>query len=577
MFNNQSAYNVAFICYGIYNTTQLSNFMSIPENTLIALFKKSGKIKADELNNAKNVATHLGCSISDVLLGRGLLTEDEYGQSLSKYFNIPYVDLKKKEIGFEILNLIPEDFATEKNVIAFDKRDNDIFIAVEDPKDLELIETVKKMIGARHVRVSLSTAQAIRDAIKTYKISGKALSDETLKEDPEESAVSLINKLLDKAVREDVSDIHIEPLEDKMLVRFRVDGVMHDEGAYHKSLHASAVARVKILSDLKLDETRLPQDGQFEFKTKSGDKVSLRVSTSPTVYGEKTVLRVLKSTIAHFNLEELGFLPEDLEMITRSIEKTHGMFLVTGPTGSGKTTTLYTVLGLLNKSDVNIITIEDPVENKINRVNQIQINPTINLTFASGLRSLLRQDPDIIMVGEIRDHETSIIAVNAAMTGHLVFSSVHANTAAGVIPRMIDLGTEPFLLASTLNMVVAQRLVRVLCQKCKKQVPLDKTVKARLSDLKSEINPITLKKLTTNFIPQGCPTCFNTGFKGRIGIFEILPIDENIKELMVEKASAQKISTEAKKRGLKTMLEDGIIKVSKGQTSLQEVFRVVSQ
>lgn len=551
--------------------------MTLNDTNLIALIKKSTKIPSEELSNAKKVAMHLGCSVADVLLGRGLLTEEEYGHALSSYFNTNYIDLRLHDIKPEVLNLLSEDFATERNVVAFDQKDGEVFIALTDPKDLDLIETVKKTIEARKVRVFLSTPHAIRDAIKGYKITSKIPDDDIPKEASDESAVGLIGKLLEKAVREEASDIHIEPLEDKTLVRFRVDGVMHDEGIYHKSIHPAIVARVKVLSDLKLDETRLPQDGQFEFKTKSGTKISFRVSTSPTVFGEKTVLRLLQNTVAHFNLEELGFLPEDLEIITNSIERTHGMLLVTGPTGSGKTTTLYTILGLLNKSDVNIITIEDPVENKLNRVNQIQVNPAINLTFASGLRSILRQDPDIIMVGEIRDRETSVIAVNAAMTGHLVLSSVHANTASGAVPRMIDLGIEPFLLASTLNLVVAQRLVRVLCVKCKKKANLDSASKKRLSDLKETISKSVLKNFKNNYEPVGCPNCFNTGYKGRIGIFEILPVDSGIKDLIVEKASGQKLAFEAKKRGLKTMLEDGIIKVEKGLTSLQEVFRVISQ
>ncbi len=534
-------------------------------------------MSTDDLNEAKKTASHLGCSIADVLLGRGVLSEEEYGKSLSNYFNTTYIDLRGKEISPSVLNLIPEDFAVERNVLAFDKDQTDIYVVMENPKDFDLVETVKKTIGSRRVKVFVSTPNRIRDAINAYKLDRGNLSNDEVNESSEDSAVALVSKLLDKAVREDASDIHIEPLEEKTLVRFRVDGVMHDEGIYHKNMHSSIVARIKVLSELKLDEARLPQDGQFAFKTRSGEKISLRVSTIPTSYGEKCVMRILRSTVAHFNLEELGLLQEDLEIITRAIEKTHGMFLITGPTGSGKTTSLYTVLGLLNKPDVNIITIEDPVENKINRVNQIQVNSAINLSFASGLRSVLRQDPDIIMVGEIRDRETSVIAVNAAMTGHLVFSSVHANTAAGVIPRMIDLGTEPFLLASTLNIVVAQRLVRVLCPKCKKQVPLDTITKLRLKNLKDSVNPSILKKLKTDYLPQGCASCFNTGYKGRIGIFEILPIDEELKEIIVEKASAQKLSQIARKKGFKTMLEDGIIKVIKGSTSLQEVFRVISQ
>lgn len=549
----------------------------ISDKTLIDLIKKGDLVSASELTNAKKVADHLGCSISDVLLGRALITDSDYGKLLSSYFGVPYIDLTNFDVEDDILNIIPETLSAERNVVSFDKKGDDVYIAVEDPKDLDLIETIKKTIGTRKVKVFISTPTAIRNVIKAYKQLRERTEVKTVEDEKEESAVSLVNRVLDRAIRQDASDVHIEALENKLLIRLRVDGVLHDEGIYPKSLQAPVIARVKILSDLKIDETRLPQDGQFNYKTKSGEKVSLRVSIGPTVYGEKCVLRILRTTISHFNLEELGFLTEDLEMIEKSIQKTHGMFLVTGPTGSGKTTTLYTVLGLLNKPDVNIITIEDPVENRIHRVNQIQVNSSINLTFANGLRSILRQDPDIVMVGEIRDKETSIIAVNAAMTGHLVFSSVHANTAAGVIPRMIDLGSEPFLLASTLNMVVAQRLVRILCPKCKHEEKIDSMMDKKLKDLGKNVNSTLLKKLKTNFASGGCSHCFNTGYKGRIGIFEILPIDDDLKEMIVSRTSSQKISNEAKKKGFKTMLEDGIIKVIKGDTSLEEVFRVISQ
>lgn len=551
--------------------------MTITESKLIDLIKQSGLADQDEISNARRVSQHLGVSMAEVLLGRSIINEEQYGQLLSKHFGKPFINLNNLEFDSDTLNLIPEEFATEKNVIAFNKENQTVHIALEDPKDFDLIETVKKTIGARNVKVFVTTAHSIKESLKAYKTSKKINIDEDVVESSEDSAVALVNKIIEKAVREEASDVHIEALDNKMLIRLRIDGVLHDEGVYHKNLHAATIARIKILSDLKLDETRLPQDGQFAFKTKSGESISLRVSTTPTVKGEKCVLRLLKSTIAHFNLEELGLMKDDMEKVAKSIQKTHGMFLVTGPTGSGKTTTLYTILGLLNKPDVNIITIEDPVENKINRINQIQVNPNINLTFASGLRSILRQDPDVILVGEIRDHETAQIAVNSAMTGHLVFSTVHANSAVGAIPRMIDLGMEPFLLASTLNMVVAQRLVRVLCPKCKKLKELSSTERSKLKEYKDSISPKIMNKLKKNYIPVGCQFCFNTGYKGRAGIFEFLNINDHVKDLIVEKSSSQKIAAEMKKNNYKTMLEDGLDKVINGTTSLQEVFRVISQ
>ncbi len=551
--------------------------MNLNDNNLITLIKKSGLVDPFDLQNAKSSAAHLGVSLPDVLLGKALISEEDYGKILAEYFNSEYVDLKTLDIKPEILNIIPEDIASEKQVIAFNKEGDYVYLASADPKNIEVIEMIKKVIGTRRIKLFVSSPNTIREAIKSYRKAQGVTGVESSRDSAEESAVPLINRVLEKAVREEASDIHIEPLEENLLVRIRVDGVLHDEGIYEKALHASVVARIKILADLKLDEQRLPQDGQFSFKTKSGDKVSLRVSTSPTVYGEKAVLRVLRSTVAHYNLTELGFTKNDLDVVQKALEKTHGMFLVTGPTGSGKTTTLYTILGILNKSDVNIITVEDPVENKINRVNQIQVNSGINLTFASGLRSILRQDPDIIMVGEIRDKETANIAVNAAMTGHLVFSTVHANNASGVIPRMVDLGAEPFLLASTLNLVLAQRLVRVLCPRCKVKIELTPLAKRKMEDVKAFVSSDIYKSVKMNYSKKGCQYCFNTGYKGRIGIFEILPISENIKEMIISKASAQEILTVARKAGFRTMIEDGFIKVADGRTTLEEVFRVISQ
>ncbi len=551
--------------------------MSINETNLISLIKKTGLIDPIDLQNSKSSAQHLGVTLADVLIGKGLLTEDDFGKILAEYFNSDFIDLKAIDIKSEILNIIPEDIASEKQVIAFDKNGEYVSLATSDPKNLEVIEMIKKVIGSRRIKLFVASPNTIRDSIKGYRKAQGVSDDKQYSESTQESAVPLVNRVLEKAVREEASDIHIEPLEEGLLIRIRVDGVLHDEGMYEKSLHASVVARLKILSDLKLDEQRLPQDGQFAFRTKSGDKISLRVSISPTVYGEKAVLRILHSTVAHYNLTELGFTQTDLDVVQKALEKTHGMFLVTGPTGSGKTTTLYTILGILNKSDVNIITVEDPVENKINRVNQIQVNSAINLTFASGLRSILRQDPDIIMVGEIRDKETANIAVNAAMTGHLVFSTVHANNASGVIPRMVDLGAEPFLLASTLNLVLAQRLVRVLCPRCKVKVPLTPLAKRKMDDVKAFVSPDIYKSVKMNYQKKGCQFCFNTGYKGRIGIFEILPISENIKEMIINKSSAQEIWTAARKTGFRTMTEDGFLKVANGQTTLEEVFRVISQ
>jgi type IV pilus assembly protein PilB len=552
--------------------------MSINEKTLKNLLKKNNLVGNTDLENSAKVANHLGCSIVDVLIGRDLLTEEDLGKLLALHYKTEFIDLNRYDIDISALKLIPEEFAQSYGVVAFRKNNDTVHIALEDPHELEIIELIKKTIGkSNKIIPCVATKIGIKNALKLYSSRLAKDVDETKVELTESSPVTILEKLLEDAVQEEASDIHIEPMEEALLVRFRVDGVLHDEKLFDKSLHPSIVARLKILTDMKLDETRLPQDGQFSIITKRNEKVSFRVSVIPSVNGEKVVLRLLESALTRFNLEELGLLPEDQEIATKALHRTHGMFLVTGPTGSGKTTTLYTALGLLNSPEVNIVTIEDPVENKIKRLTQIQVNSQINLSFASGLRSVLRQDPDIVMVGEIRDHETAVIATNSAMTGHLVFSTVHANTAAGAIPRMIDLGVEPFLVASTLNMVIAQRLVRVLCPKCKREAPLSLIVKDKLDGVKDNVSKDILKMLKNYYEPVGCNACHDTGFKGRIGIFELIIVDGQIREMIAQKATSDEIEKSVRRTGAKTMLEDGIIKVAKGATTLDEVFRVISQ
>lgn len=552
--------------------------MALSDALIRQLVLKNKLILKKELDSALSTARHLGCPLIDVLIGRNIIQDEAYGQILAKYYHVKFIDLFRAYIPLNVIHLLPESFAIANNVIAFARSDRVISLAMLDPKDLGTIELVKKTIGSSiQITPYVTTEKGFREGLRVYKKDRKLTGAQAdVPSSAPTSAVTTIEHFLDEAVRDDASDIHIEPLDTEVLVRLRIDGVLHDHMNLPRSMHAALIARIKILSDLKLDEQRHPQDGQFSYQTKAGKKISLRVSTMPTVYGEKAVLRILHDALTTFQLEELGILPEDLAVVEKVIRRTHGMFLVTGPTGSGKTTTLYTILGLLNKTGVNIITIEDPVENRIRRVNQTQVNPLINLTFASGLRSILRQDPDIIMVGEIRDNETAVIAVNAAMTGHLVFSSVHANTAAGAIPRMTDLGVEPFLLSSTIHMVIAQRLVRVLCPKCVVPTPVSALLSKWLNDTYIDIDPAIRAQVTTNYEAKGCAYCRRTGFKGRIGIFEILDVDSDIRAGIVEKRSSDEIAKIAREKHTKTMLEDGLIKVAKGMTTIEEVFRVIS-
>jgi len=553
--------------------------MPIAQTTLKNLIEKSGLVSKADLLLALTTARHLGCSITDVLLGRDLITEQDLGNILAKYYRVKFVDLLSLKIPSKILNLLPEQLAASHGVIAFSRKGNRVLLAMEDPRNLDALEIARKTIGSG-IRLipQVALSRGIKESLKLYKERERDSGEEETVVSPQKlsSPVRTIEQFLEDAIRDESSDVHIEPLSTQVLVRFRIDGVLHDRLTLPKDMHAPLVARIKILSELKLDEHRLPQDGRFPFQTKRGDRVSLRVSVIPTVYGEKVVLRILEDTLTKFTLEELGLLPEDQEIIRRIVDRTHGMFLITGPTGSGKTTTLYTLLGMLNKPGVNIITIEDPVENRVRRVNQIQVNPAVNLTFASGLRSILRQDPDIIMVGEIRDAETAVIAVNSAMTGHLVFSTVHANTSAGAIPRLLDLGTEPFLLASTLNMVVAQRLVRIICPECVQEIPLSPLVQRKLDEADRIVSRSIRRRLKSNYQAPGCPHCSFTGFRGRTGIFELLLVDEDIQDLIVSKAASGVIWKSARNKGSKTMLEDGLVKVVKRITTVEEVLRVIS-
>ncbi len=549
--------------------------MALSELLTRQLLLKSKLVDKATLADAWESARHLGCPLADVLIGRGSISDEAYGAVISKYYRVKFADLPRIRIPQHVLNLIPESLASSYQAISYARDGNTVSVATTNPKDLEVIELIRKTIGGVRIVPSYGTPAGIRSALELYKKERKSLPSE-LPSQSGASPVASIEHLLETAVRDNASDIHIEPLDTETLVRSRIDGVLHDEAHFPRSMHAPMIARIKILSDLKLDETRHPQDGQFSFQTRSGKKISLRVSTIPTVYGEKAVLRILHDAITTFKLEELGLLPEDLRILEKVLRRTHGMILVTGPTGSGKTTSIYTILGLLNKPGANILTIEDPVENRIRRVNQMQVNPLINLTFASGLRSMLRQDPDIIMVGEIRDRETAVIAVNAAMTGHLVFSSVHANTATGVVPRMTELGVEPLLLASTLHLVLAQRLVRILCPKCKSKIPLSPVIESWIADAGDKIDPAIGEKLTVNYQARGCAACHRTGFTGRIGIFELFDIDDEMRQMIIDHSGSDALWKAARKKHAKTMLEDGLLKVINGTTTIEEVFRVIS-
>lgn len=584
--------------------------MHIDERQLESFIVDSGLVSAKELEALKKTAPEGVASIGDTLVAKGFLTTDDLRRAQAYILGIPFVDLKNQKMDFGILSLIPEPIARNHNIVAFKKTASTLEVAMLDTEDLTAIDFVKKKTGLK-ILPRLTDDESMRWALLSYQKTLKAefgdliqkeagtlktvfqgegeaeAGEADLKKLAEDfPVVRIVDTLLKHAIIQDASDIHIEPEENQVLVRYRIDGLLHDAMVLPKNTAAGITARIKVLSSLKLDEKRLPQDGRFKIDAE-GEKVSFRVSTLPTYYGEKTVMRLLRENASGFTLEGLGFHGQGLEELHRSLNLTTGMILATGPTGSGKTTTLYTMLDILNTPDVNISTIEDPVEYQMNRVNQTQVKPEIGLTFANGLRTLVRQDPDIIMVGEIRDNETAALAINASLTGHLVLSTLHTNSAAGAIPRLLDMKVEPFLLVSTLNIVIAQRLVRKLATLKTKHF-LNKEelenlgtivdLERMLELLKSE--KIVEKNATWEKVPFYRPVAgkdSEDGYQSRIGIHEVFKVTPTIKELIMKGATAGEIEEQAKKEGMMTMLEDGIFKAVQGTTTIEEVLRVVSE
>ncbi|HVT75332.1 MAG TPA: ATPase, T2SS/T4P/T4SS family [Candidatus Paceibacterota bacterium] len=582
--------------------------MYIEESQLKQFISDSGLVSKKDITDAQTEAKAKKTGLGEILVNHGKISEDDLRKMQAYILGIPFVDLKGQKIDFAVLSLIPEPIARNHNIVAFKKEASALEVAMLDTDDLSAIDFIKKKTGLR-ISPRLTDTESIKsvllqyqkslkaefgDLIKNETATLKALSEELgtgksgddLKKMAEDlPVIRIVDTLLKHAIIQGASDIHIEPLEKELLVRYRIDGLLHDAMVLPKEAEMSITARIKVLSNLKLDEKRLPQDGRFKVEM-NDEKVSLRVSIMPTFYGEKTVMRLLRESVSGFTLEHLGFHGPALERIHDATRLATGMILATGPTGSGKSTTLYTVLDILNQPDVNIATVEDPVEYQMPRVNQTQVRPDIGFTFASGLRSLVRQDPDIIMVGEIRDNETASLAVNAALTGHLVLSTLHTNSAAGSMPRLMDMKIEPFLLASTLAVVIGQRLVRRLADN-KDLKPL---TKAELGALGKVVDLDRILKLLReekvigpsegwDKVMFGAPRVEgdNDGYKGRVGIHEVLKMTPTVKELIMKGATSAEIETQAKKEGMITMLEDGIFSAAQGLTTIEEVLRVVSE
>lgn len=569
----------------------------------------SGLVSRKDIDAAEKVAAEEKRSLAEALVSSGIISEDDLRRVESYVLGVPFVSLKEMKIPFEVLSMIPEPIARTHNIVAFKKSEDTLEVAMLDTADLPAIDFVKKKVGLK-ILPRLTDTESMKIALLQYQktlkdefgdliakessalkvvadAGGEEVSEADLKKMAEDlPVVRIVDTLLRHAIIQGASDIHIEPMENELLVRYRIDGILHDAMSLPKHAAPTISARIKVLSNLKLDEKRLPQDGRFKMEM-DGQKVSFRVSILPIFYGEKIVMRLLRETRSGYTLEGLGFHGQALEGMHTAMKGTTGIILVTGPTGSGKTTTLYTVLDLLNTPDVNISTIEDPIEYQMPRVNQTQVRPDIGFTFANGLRSLMRQDPDIIMVGEIRDQETASLAINAALTGHQVLATVHTNSASATVARLIDMGVEVFLLVSTLRVAVGQRLVRRLTEskesytlsasereELAKHVDMDRILEV----LKKE--NVVKSNATWNSVPFYKPqggSDADDGYKGRIGIHEVLNVTPTIKELVLASATADAIEKQARKDGMLTMAEDGIYKAALGQTSIEEVLRVVSE
>lgn len=569
----------------------------------------SGMVSHAAYSDAEREAEKQKTTPEDVLVRKGLVSEDDMRRMQAYVLGVPFISLAKEKILYDVLALIPEPIARTHNVVAYKRTDRELEVAMLDVEDLQSIEFIKKKAGLK-ILPRLTDAESIKHVLLQYQktlrdefgdlIKRESASIEAIPLDGDEGAseadlkklaedvpvVRVVNALLKHAIIQNASDIHIEPMEEEVLVRYRIDGILHDAMRLPKNAGSSITARIKVLSGLKLDEKRLPQDGRFKMAIDT-EKVSFRVSLLPTYYGEKTVMRLLRENGGGYSLEGLGFHGDSLERLHKAMKQTTGMILTTGPTGSGKTTTLYTALDILNTPDVNISTVEDPIEYQMARINQTQVRPEIGFTFARGLRALVRQDPDVIMVGEIRDNETAALAVNAALTGHLVLSTLHTNSAAGAIPRLIDMDIEPFLLSSTVRVIIGQRLVRRLCgEREEYHLPQEEieslasimNIEAVLRSLREEgVVKKTDKIDTIPFYRPKPSEDAPDGYKGRAVINEVLTVSPTINELILARASSDAIEKQARSEGMLTMAEDGLFKAAQGITTVEEVFRVVSE
>jgi len=550
-----------------------------------------GALTQKQLQEVTELQKKQGGRLLNLLLERKIVSDQDMMIGMARCLNTPPVTLAKMHVPQEVMDLIPKEMTQTYKMVAVARLGKKLYVAMADPLNVLALDELRRERPNLEIIPLITTEKAVSDFLNAATTQVKEGIDEILKDvdvsevevaketqeeinldkliegSEEAPVIKLVNLMLVQAIKDRASDIHLEPFEKQLRLRYRIDGVLYDSTAPPKALQASLTSRIKIMSSLDIAERRLPQDGRFRIKI-AGRDVDLRVSLLPTVHGEKIVMRVLDKSSLNPSLDALGLDPDDLAKFKAAIDAPHGMILMTGPTGSGKTSTLYAVLTQLNTPDVNIVTVEDPVEYQMLGINQVQVKPEIGLTFASGLRSILRQDPDIVMVGEIRDSETADIAVKAALTGHLVLSTLHTNDAPGAIARLVDMGIEPFLVSSSVLMVCAQRLVRKICPHCKEPFPVPPDVIKRLG-----LNPDEVAS-TTFYRGHGCSRCKETGFMGRMAILEVLQVSEAMREQILHNTSAQVIRELALKEGMKTLKMAGLLKAKDGLTSLDEVLRV---
>lgn len=605
--------------------------MRIADSLTEKLLKAAGKVTDDQLADLRKQEAKEKKPLQDLAIKAGLVTEKDLTKLYADEIEVPLIELNAKDIKREVLKLLPERIARQYHAVVFDVDNNETkLVAMEDPDDIQALNFLQKQLG-NNIRVYITTSSLLQAALDHYRENGqigteltKVISSEDEGEEVEEASeedvaedspiAQTVNLVIEYAVNAGASDIHIEPREEFVLVRYRIDGVLREVNKLPRKMVGALVSRIKILSNLKIDEHRAPQDGRFKVQV-GGGLYAIRVSTLPIVDGEKVVMRILNESSKAASFEGLGFWGAAMDVLKHAIVQPHGMILVTGPTGSGKSTTLFSVLSMLNTPGVNISTVEDPVEYRIPGVNQTQVNPIAGMTFTNGLRALLRQDPNIIMVGEIRDGETAELAVQAALTGHLVFSTLHTNNAATCLPRLLEMGIEPFLIASTVRAVLGQRLVRRLCIECKEAYTPDaaelkqlaKTfkledigikhinelegqalengigvaqpgVKGARKDAASDLSttPSSIKRLFKAH-EDGCAACNHTGYRGRIGIYEVLHNSEAIQKLIVGNSTSDTIQKAAIDEGMLTMQLDGFIKALRGETTIAEILRVTTE